>query len=145
MFKGIPSIKKVMTSFPYWIADDASISQARQLMDEKEIHHLPIKSNGELIGVVARKDVEKFILYKADAATGEYARVTEAIIKDPYVVDIEEPLDNVLIHMANEHLGSALVTSNGRLAGVFTTNDACRCFGEFLQAQFRPSDGTDAA
>lgn len=145
MAQGIPGIKKLMTSFPFWIGIDATILQARQLMDEKAIHHLPIKDKGELVGVITRKDLEKFLHYQSDVAQGKSTSVAEVIIKEPYIVDIDEPLDNVLLHMANNHLGSVVVTSNGRLAGVFTTNDACRCFGEYLQEQFRPPEGTDAA
>ena len=36
--------------------------------------------------------------------------------------------DRVLLHMADEHIGCALVVKDGRLAGIFTTTDACRVF-----------------
>ena len=64
---------------------------------------------------------------------------------DAYVVDLEEPIENVLLTMAERHIGSALVTRQGRLAGVFTAVDACRAFGESIQDNFPRPDGDEAA
>jgi hypothetical protein len=47
--------------------------------------------------------------------------------------------------MAEHHIGSAVVTRHGKLAGVFTSSDACIHFAEFLRDQFRRSGGDDAA
>jgi len=115
-------------------------------MKEKGIHHLPIKNENELVGVITRKDIEKFLHYQEnEIEAAKQQTVTDLYIKNPYIVDINEPLDNVLMHMAHSHIGSVLVTRNGRLAGVFTTNDACRTFGEFLRERYRPSPGDDVA
>jgi hypothetical protein len=35
--------------------------------------------------------------------------------------------------MADRHIGAALVTRKGQLAGIFTLVDACRTFGEWLE------------
>jgi acetoin utilization protein AcuB len=66
-------------------------------------------------------------------------------LADPYVVDAHSPLDEVLEHMATHHLGSALVTTRGRLAGIFTSIDACRAYCEHLRRIFPKAMGTDAA
>jgi acetoin utilization protein AcuB len=62
---------------------------------------------------------------------------------DPYIVDLHEPLDNVLITMAERHIGSAIVTRAGKLVGMFTAVDACRCFGTFLREHFPRVEGDD--
>ena len=72
-------------------------------------------------------------------------RVREVYRSDPYVVDLNEPLDQVLLAMARRHIDSAVVTRKGRLAGVFTATDACECFAKFLRQHFAPDDGNDAA
>ena len=61
---------------------------------------------------------------------------------DVYAVAPEERLDVVLARMAERRLGSAVVTDGGRIAGVFTATDACRCFADWLRAasQTRASD-----
>ena len=35
--------------------------------------------------------------------------------------------------MAIHRIGSAVVTRRGKLAGVFTTNDACGAFADYLE------------
>ena len=47
--------------------------------------------------------------------------------------------------MAQNHIGCALVVKNGRLAGIFTTTDACRHYSELLRTIHAPGDGNDAA
>jgi len=65
--------------------------------------------------------------------------VEDAYISDAYVVDINAPVADVVLDMAKRHVGAALVTGHGRLAGIFTTTDACRILGEWLRERF-PKD-----
>ncbi len=53
-----------------------------------------------------------------------------------YIVDINEPLENVLLTMADKHIGAAVITNHQKLAGVFTFIDACRFFGKYLKTKF---------
>ena len=76
----------------------------------------------------------------------EKITVEDVMVDDPYVVDIETSLITVLDELADRHIGTALVTKDGRLAGIFSTGDACRELAERLKAEFGdPSGGTDAA
>lgn len=143
--KKIPAIKAVMTPFPYWIDGAKPLAEAENMMIEHDISHLPVKENGEIIGVIAKYDINAA---KSDWISTEdidNLSIKDICVPNPYVVDIDEPLDNVVMHMAYYHIGSALVVKKDRLAGVFTVNDACRCFGEYLREQYRPSGGNDIA
>jgi CBS domain-containing protein len=53
------------------------------------------------------------------------------------------PLDEVTSEMATRHVGSAVVLRHGKLAGIFSTVDACRLLAEFLRDRF--SEGPEAA
>ena len=66
-------------------------------------------------------------------------------VADAYLVSDLTPLDEVLDHMAAQHIGSALVTKHGRLAGIFTSTDACRVYCDHLRRMFPKSAGTDVA
>ena len=96
-------------------------------------------------GVCAERDI--LLLLGTDPVEGDRRQppVTAAMVKDTYIVDMDTRLDEVLNHMAEHHLGSAIVTRRGKLVGVFTVTDACRHFAEFLQEQVRRSGGDDAA
>ena len=137
-----PKLNTVMTPFPYSVARDASLDEALQLMAEHGVRHLPVTEDHRLVGVITDRDIKGVVPVKDAVQRGDGLRVCDIYLPDPYVVDINEPLDNVLLTMAAQHIGSAVVTRSGRLAGMFTSVDACRCFGEFLRQHF-PRGGDD--
>ena len=134
-----------MTPFPYSVRFGAPVTEATAFMREHGIHHLPVTDKDELVGVVSDRDIK--LMLGPDFAYPDPHKLTvgEAMIRDAYVVELNERLDTVLQHMATHHIDSAVVTRNGKLAGVFTTSDACAKFAEHLREQFRRSGGGDAA
>ena len=101
-----------------------------------EFRHLPVKDGDQLIGVVSDRDIKR--------ATREL-HVSDIVVRETYIVDLTERLDSVLLHLAQRHIGCALVVKEGRLAGIFTTTDACRVFGEYLRSLFPTEPGDDVA
>ena len=131
----IPPIKAVMTPFPHSVGIDDSIEKARQTMSSRAIRHLAVTDQGRLVGVISAREIE--------LATGA-RRVRDANPPKAHVVELNEPLDRVLLAMAKSHLGSALVVKREKLVGIFTTSDVCRIFGECLRNLF-PNDDDEAA
>ncbi len=140
----IPSVKSVMTPFPYSVAPDATVREARELMRDHGIRHLPVVEDHALVGIVTDRDIKLMLGPDFDYPDQNEIVVSDIALDDPYVVDLEVPLDTVLAEMASRHVGSALVTRGERLAGVFTATDACRCFAEHLRKS-RPGGGDAAA
>jgi CBS domain-containing protein len=134
-----------MTPFPYAIDIDEPVIAARSMMKHHGIRHLPVKEKGELAGVITDRDIKKMMGPDFTTPQEKELTVRQVFIEDAYTVDLREPLDNVLLHMANHHIGSAIVTKNGNLVGLFTVTDACRVFSAFLREHFLPTPGNDAA
>lgn len=132
----IPPVKALMTAFPYSVAPGVPIDEAHRMMDEHDIRHLPVMRDGELVGVVARHDLER--------ADGSGATVGHVCRGPALVVDRNQPLDRVLARMAEEHADAALVVREGRLMGILTTTDICRALRDLLRARF-PGGGDEAA
>lgn len=128
----LPKLKDVMTPFPYSVDADAPIDAAVEFMRNHKIRHLPVTTKGALTSVVSDRDI-KLVLGPdfASPSSGEL-KVRDAMVKDCYIVDLATPLAAVLRHMAAQRIGSAVVTRRGKLAGVFTANDACRVFADYL-------------
>lgn len=143
--KRMPSIKAVMTPFPYSVDAGASLAEAQQFMRTHGIRHLPVTQNGDLVGSISDRDIKLVLGPDFAYPNAAETRVGDAMVRDPYVVDMDVRLDLVLQEMADRHLGSALVTRHGKLAGVFTVTDACRHFAEFLREQVRRAGGDTAA
>ena len=140
--KRIPAIKRFMTPFPYTVDISVSVKEARSFLQEHAIRHLPVTENGKLAGVVSDRDLQEL---SYTGKQGDSASVKELKMKHPYVVDLNDRLDNVLYTMAENHIESALVTRNGKLAGVFTVTDACRGFADFLREKMKHDGGGEAA
>jgi acetoin utilization protein AcuB len=140
----IPAIKAVMTPFPFSIDADDDLAEARRRMVQHGIRHLPVLAGGAPIGILSNRDLERAEAAMAVAGGARAGRVGDVCRFPAYAVSLDEPVDNVLAHMATERLGSALVLRGDKVVGIFTTTDACRLFAEYLRRDF-PTDGDDAA
>ncbi|MEE8320699.1 MAG: CBS domain-containing protein [Gammaproteobacteria bacterium] len=135
--KCLPLIKSVMAPFASSIDVDAPIEEARKFMQQHNIRHLPITEGGELVGLLSDRDIKLYLGPDMDYPKVSETKVRDVYHQDPYVVDLNEPLDIVLLTRAKKHIGSALVTREGKLTGVFTVTDACRSFAEYLRNRIR--------
>ncbi len=139
-----PLVKSVMTPFPHSVELDAPLGQARKLMLDHHVRHLPVMQNHELKGIISDRDIKLLLgpeLGSPDPAT---LTVEDAYVDECYKVDIDTPLVTVLSALAERHIGAALVTREDRLAGIFTALDGCRAYAADLMERFHPS-GNDAA
>jgi len=136
--KRMPTIKSVMTAFPYTIEIDDSLAAAQDMMTAHDIHHLPVSDGGRLVGVISKHDIETALAREPDTPRAALG-VRGCYNSHVYVVGLKAPLDSVLLRMADEHIRSVLVVKGDKLAGIFTVTDACLHFAELLQSQYRPS------
>lgn len=130
--KPVPQLKNVMTPFPYSVDIEAPIEEARAFMREHKIRHLPVTQGGALKGLVSDRDIKLMLGPDFAYPDKNKLKVRDVMVDDCYTVDLAAPLEDVLRHMAEHRLGSAIVTRKGKLAGMFTSTDACRAFAEYL-------------
>lgn len=133
MKPAIPAIEAVMTPLPVSVGIDSRITEARELLAEHDIRHLPVTDGGEIVGVVTQRDIGLAIDPEGDNPFDPDLRVRTVFMPDAYVVPPEIPLDQVVDEMARRRIGSALVAREGKLLGIFTATDACRLYGETLR------------
>ena len=82
--KRIPSIKTVMTPFPYSFCPDADVEDALEKMREHTIHHLPVTSHdGDLIGMTSSRDIQ---LMQNRPDSGEGLKVKDIMAKHMEVI-----------------------------------------------------------
>jgi len=141
----IPAIGSLMTPFPYVVQVDDSVLAARVLMVDHDVRHLPVKDGNTLLGVLTDRDLKRAFDPSPGLPPKEELFVRDVFIPDAYIVDVGEPLDAVLNHLSSQHIGSALVTKNGRLVGIFTLTDAARIFCRHLRSLFQSHSGDEVA
>lgn len=132
---GMPSVGTVMTPLPHSIDIGEDVVTARVFMDEHGIHHLPVTSKGKIAGVVTVRDIQ---VAGALAPDRDAALLVREVCHMPaYVAEAAEPLDVVLLEMADRQLSSVVVVDhNGRLAGILTLTDVCRLFARALDGHY---------
>ncbi len=140
-----PKIKSAMTPFPYSVDIKTPVMEALDFMREHGIRHLPVTEDGVLIGVVTDRDIKLLLGPEFEYPEPATTKVADAMVDEAYVVDLETKLDVVLDEMSKRKIGSVLVTRKGKIAGIFTSVDACRVFAEYLQSASKPTADDDAA
>jgi acetoin utilization protein AcuB len=142
----IPQMVAVMTPFPHHIDAREPLSAAWNMMEAQDIRHLPVFENGDVIGVISERDLERAKIPGHPLRDETVLLVGDLCTGQPYFIDVSDPLDRVLDAMADKRIGSALVLKDGELAGIFTTMDACRLLAQTLRDHYpHPSPGTEAA
>lgn len=131
----IPLLKTEMTPFPWWVDIDEPLLAARELMRQHKVRHLPVKDNGKLVSVITDRDLKFALDPDLGLPPRESLRVRDVCVYTAFIVDIECRLEEVLETMAERKIGSALVTRDGKLVGIFTSPDACRVLARIIRDQ----------
>jgi acetoin utilization protein AcuB len=131
----IPLLKTEMTPFPWWVDIDEPLLAARELMRQHKVRHLPVKDNGKLVSLVTDRDLKFALDPDLGLPPRESLRVRDVCVYTAFIVDIESRLEEVLETMAERKIGSALVTRDGKLVGIFTSPDACRVLARLIREQ----------
>lgn len=125
------TIGEVMTRSPYTIGEDIPLEQAKQVLYQNGIRHLPVLRGGKIIGVLSDRDVK--LAYAVDGARAATLPASDVTQPDPYTVRDSATLQEVAAAMADRGIGSAVVTDAAeRVVGIFTTVDACRVLAKIL-------------
>ncbi|MBK8010707.1 MAG: CBS domain-containing protein [Deltaproteobacteria bacterium] len=123
-------IKDVMTRSAHSIAPNATLRAAKELMQYHTIRHLPVVQDDRVVGILSLGDL--YAMESIMEMDPEETEVATAMSPDPFTVEAETPLGEVVRAMARRRIGSVLITRDGRLAGIFTATDACRLLGDLL-------------
>jgi acetoin utilization protein AcuB len=129
----IPKVGELMTPSPRTIGEDIPVSTAKEYMRRENIRHLPVLKAGRLVGIISDRDIK---VAESFRGPGELI-VEEVMTFEPYAASEDEPLDQVLLTMADKKYGCALVHQAGSqvIIGIFTDTDALKLCGNLLQEQ----------
>ncbi len=125
-------IADYMTPAPYTIGYEQSIAAAMRLMDTHKIRHLPVLDGGEIVGMVSERDIA--LVEALQDFDPEKMPIDEAVAGRPYVVGPDALLLDVVRHMGERKIGSAIIAEDVTVRGVFTATDALLILADFLSA-----------
>ena len=127
----MPWIERYMTRQPWTIGAHASLLAAHELMRERRIRHLPVMSDGNLVGLVSARDLR--LLEAVASASPVSTHVNEAMTEHVFTVAAATPIRRGRAGDVQHKYGSAVVIGKDGVEGIFTTVDACRALAELAR------------
>ena len=122
------TIEAIMTTDLITIAPSATLAEARSLMQDNRIHHLPVVTeNSTLVGLLTLTDV----LSATDSSlrdTDSRIRaadicIREVMVNDVITVDARASLRQAALFIERHKIGCLPVISDGKLQGIITDTD----------------------
>lgn len=116
-----------MTPFPHVVESSQTLCDARDSMAAKSVNHLPVIHEGNVAGILTRRELDVGMLLGDESTT-----VWQVCLREPVLVDLNERLDRVAARLSERRLGVAIVTREEKVVGIITPTDVCRLWGEAL-------------
>ena len=124
------SVAEIMTREPYTLGAEDSLLDARRLMTEHHIRHVPIVSTtGTLIGVVSQRDVlaaadSNLMRDHVGSNPRELTVALPSVMTAPVqTVDENASLRGTAMHLQKNKLGCLPVVRDHKLVGIITDSD----------------------
>lgn len=123
------TIDEFMTSNPHTLRETDSLDDARKIMTEKHIRHIPVTDDdGRLLGLVTQRDVlaatEPGLRLQTKGISCELdIKLSEIMARDISVIHKSDSLRQAALYIQSHKYGCLPVISDDRLVGIITDSD----------------------
>lgn len=108
---------------PFTIQDTDSLGTATRAMNSWQIRHLPVLSDGRLVGVLSQRDIFRTRAYADNSDDWWTLRVRDGMTRNVQTCGPDDSLTEVAARFAGSQIGSLPVVDLGRLVGIITVTD----------------------
>jgi len=137
-----------MTPSPITAPPDMGVFQARQLMQERRIRHLPVTQEGELVGIVTDRDIRLNLPSPATSLSVWEVNyilarrtVGEVMSRGVMTIGADRDIAAAARLMLEHKIGALPVMDGGRFVGIITETDLLRAFLHKLETPGIPRVG----
>ena len=126
-------VRDVMTRNVISMPSSATLTEARDVMKEHGIHHLPVvDDNGRLVGMVDWDRLEEFFYTRFNPSASirwqllwlvSKTRLKDIMKRDVLTIGPNEMVERALAILESRQLGALPVVEHGNLVGILTTTD----------------------
>jgi CBS domain-containing protein len=116
-------IGSIMRRDPVTVHDGESLGGAQRTMARLEIRHLPVVTDGRVVGILSERDI---LAHRARVGSDDVwwmAPVRNAMTAPAQTANPEDSVAEVTARLATGKLGAMPIVERGRLVGLVTTTD----------------------
>jgi acetoin utilization protein AcuB len=119
-------IRDFMTPQPWTVQADDSLTLAREMLDVRGAHHLPVIDGGKIVGIVTARDLE--VAHERIGTVADLMRPVRCVSRDTHLSDVIDA-------MTEEGRDAVVVVGPDHVEGIFTTTDSLRVLSQLLRGR----------
>jgi len=124
-------VTKVMTMSPVSIGRNEPVSKARQILEDRGIHHLPVTDGESLTGIIASCDMLRVSFGEfgnqdarsLDAVLDHTYSITDLMNANPTTISHDQTVRDAAGILATSGFHSLPVVDGDKLVGIVTSTD----------------------
>jgi CBS domain-containing protein len=121
------SIDTIMSTNLITVPPSATMAEARTLMQDNRIHHLPVTKEGSLVGLVTLTNVlavtDSFLRDQRNRIHANEIIIADVMVNDVATVDINASLRQAALFLEKHKIGCLPVMDDNVLVGIITDTD----------------------
>jgi CBS domain-containing protein len=121
------SIEAIMSTNLITVSPSATLAEARTLMHENRIHHLPVLDGDKLIGLITLTNVlaatDSFLRDDGSRIHADEIGISDAMVTDVATVSVSASLRHAALFLEKHKIGCLPVMDNDELVGIITDTD----------------------
>lgn len=121
------SIEAIMSTNLITVTPSATLAEARTLMHDKRIHHIPVIDDEKLVGLVTLTNVlaatDSFLRDPKNRIHANEILIEDAMVSDVATVDINASLRQAALFLEKHSIGCLPVMDDEKLVGIITDTD----------------------
>ena len=128
-------VRGLMTPTPISVSPSTPVDEARALMQQHRIRHLPVLDQGRLVGIVSDRDIRLVLPSPATSLSVHEIgylltrlTVAEIMTRGPLTIAPERPITEAARRMLAHKVGALPVVADGQLVGIVTRTNLLQAF-----------------
>jgi CBS domain-containing protein len=121
------SIEAIMSTNLITVSPSATLAEARTLMHDHRIHHLPVTEGDALVGLLALTNVlaatDSFLRDEKNRIHANEIIVRDVMVVDVATVNVNASLRQAALFLEKHQIGCLPVMDNSDLVGIITDTD----------------------
>jgi acetoin utilization protein AcuB len=124
-------VDEYTTPSPVTVSSQTSMPDLMAIMKNYEIRHIPVVDDEVAVGIISDRDLK--MMMNVEGANALQAG--DLMHDHPYTVESGTSLEQVVLEMSKNKIGSAIVNNDGNIVGIFTSTDALNALVEVLRGE----------